>query len=108
LVPDWTTATGVCLQDADDLVIVVAEGESAEQRLWRSLPAVADLLRGRATVVVNRCRDPKRTTARLARRLGDYLPEAAVGWIGSGITQRSLAPIVQELTGQSAVPRDRR
>ncbi|HQR80263.1 MAG TPA: hypothetical protein PLT68_08595 [Actinomycetota bacterium] len=97
LVPDWTTATAVCLQAADDLVIVVGEGEPALRRLWRSLPAVADLLTGRATVVVNRCSDPRRTTARVAQRLGEFLPEAAVGWIGAQVTEAALAPIVAEL-----------
>jgi len=97
LVPDWTTATAVCLQAADDVVVVVGEGPVAQQRLWRTLPAVADVLRGRATVVVNRCTNPRRSTAVLAERLGEYLPEAAVGWIGERIDERSLAPIVAEL-----------
>lgn len=97
LVPDWTTATAVSLQAADHVVIVIGESDAAQQRLWRSLPAVADLIRGRATVVVNRCADPRRTTARLAQRLGDHLPEAAVGWVPSRITEQSLAPIVAEV-----------
>jgi hypothetical protein len=97
LVPDWTTATAVCLQAADDVVVVVGEGRVAQQRLWRTLPAVADVLRGRATVVVNRCADPRRSTSVLAQRLGEYLPEAAVGWIGDRIDDRALAPIVAEL-----------
>ncbi len=100
LVPDWTTATAVGLRAADHVVIVVGESEIAQQRLWRSLPAAADLMRGRATIVVNRCSDPRRTTTRLARRLGDFLPEAAVGWIGMQITQRALAPIVDELVDE--------
>ncbi|GEM_PF-2156015 len=100
LVPDWTTATAVGLRAADHVVIVVGESQVAQQRLWRSLPAAADLMRGRATVVVNRCTDPRRTTTGLARRLGDFLPEAAVGWIGMQITQRALAPIVDELVDE--------
>ncbi|MEZ5186698.1 MAG: hypothetical protein R2720_13210 [Candidatus Nanopelagicales bacterium] len=97
LVPDWTTAAAVCLQTADHIMIVTGESDLAQERLWRSLPAVAELIRGRAIVVVNRCTDHRRTTARLARRLGDYLPEAAVGWIESRINDASLAPIVAEV-----------
>lgn len=104
LVPDWTTATAVCLQAADEVVIVVGDSDRAMQRLWRSLPAVADLLTGRATVVVNRCSDPRRTTSRLAQRLGDYLPEAAVGWIGARVTEAALAPIVAELAAGASTP----
>ncbi len=102
LVPDWTTATAVCLRAADEVVVVIGESEVAQRRLWRSLPAVADILQGRATVVVNRCADPRRTTRRLARRLGDFLPEAAVGWIPGRIDEASLAPIVAELAREPA------
>jgi len=101
LVPDWTTASAVCLQAADEILIVVGEGELAQRRLWRHLPAVADLQRGHATVIVNRCTDPRRTTEKFARHLGDYLPEAAVGWIGGPVTDRALAPIVAELAGRA-------
>ena len=101
LVPDWTTATAVCLQAADDVVVVVGESEVSQRRLWRGLPAVADLVRGRTTVVVNRCRDPRRSTAAIAKRLGDYLPEAAVGWIGEPVTEQALAPIIAELAPQA-------
>jgi len=97
LVPDWTTATAVGLRAADHVVIVVGDSEPAQARLWRSLPAVAEVTRGRTTVVVNRCADPRRTTAHLAGRLGDYLPDAAVGWIGGQITEKALRPIVEEV-----------
>lgn len=100
LVPDWTTATAVTLHAADHLVVVIGESELAERRLWRALPAVAELVRGRTTVVVNRCRRPRAITARLAGRLGDYVPEAAVGWISDRITPRSMAPIVAEVARQ--------
>lgn len=100
LVPDWTTATAVCLQAADDVVLVVGESEVSHTRLWRSLPAVADLVRGRTTVVVNRCDDPRRATAAIAQKLGDYLPEAAVGWIGEPFSEQDLAPIVAELAAE--------
>jgi hypothetical protein len=100
LVPDWTTATAVGLRAADHVVIVVGDTDCAQQRLWRSLPAVADVLRGRATVVVNRCADPRRTTAKLASRLGDFLPEAALGWISGPITEASLRHIVAEVAAQ--------
>lgn len=98
LVPDWTTATAVGLRAADHVVIVVGESDSAQQRLWRSLPAVAEVMRGRATVVINRCTDPRRTTTRLAQRLGDFLPEAAVGWISGPVTEQALRPIVAEVS----------
>jgi Flp pilus assembly CpaE family ATPase len=98
LVPDWTTTAAVGLQAADQVLIVVGESELAHQRLWRALPAVVEVMRGRATVVVNRCGNPRRTTAQLAQRLGDFLPEAALGWISQDITDTSLAPIVAEVT----------
>lgn len=97
LVPDWTTATAVSLQAADHLVVVVGESELARRRLWRALPAVAELLHGRTTIVVNRCRRPRPTTSALAARLGDHLPDAAIGWISDRITPRSLAPIVADV-----------
>ncbi len=97
LVPDWTTATAVGLRAADHVVIVVGDSDTAQARLWRSLPAVAEVIRGRTTVVVNRCADPRRTTSRLAGRLGDHLPDAAVGWISGPITERALRPIVEEV-----------
>lgn len=100
LVPDWTSATTVCLQQAEHVVVVIGESETSLQRLWRSLPVLATVATGRTTVVVNRCRNPRVTTARLAERLGDYLPEAAVGWIRDGITDKSLAPIVAEVARQ--------
>lgn len=100
LVPDWTTATAVCLQAADDVVVVVGESDLAARRLWRALPAVADLVRGRTTVVVNRCREPHTSTAAIAQRLGDYLPEAAVGWLGEPVSEQALAPIVAELADE--------
>jgi Flp pilus assembly CpaE family ATPase len=100
LVPDWTTATAVCLQAADDVVVVVGESHVSQLRLWRALPAVADLVRGRTTVVVNRCRDARRSTAAIAQRLGDYLPEAAVGWVGEPLSGQALAPIVAELVAE--------
>lgn len=98
LVPDWTTATAFGLRAADHVVIVVGDTDSAQQRLWRSLPAVAEVMRGRATVVINRCTDPRRATTRLAQRLGDYLPQAAVGWISTTITEQALRPIVAEVS----------
>lgn len=100
LVPDWTTATAVTLQAADQVVIVIGESDLAQRRLWRALPAVAELARGRKTVVVNRCRHPRTAAKRLAQRLGDYVPEASVGWISDRITPRSLAPIVTEVARQ--------
>lgn len=99
IVPDWTTATAVGLREADHAVIVTGESDVALQRLWQALPAVAGCLSGRATVVINRCADPRRTTAELAERLGDFLPEAAVGWISTEVTDRSLTPIVEEVCG---------
>jgi len=104
LVPDWTTATAVTLQAADHVVIVIGESELAQRRLWRALPAVAELTRGPKTVVVNRCRHPRAAAKRLAGRLGDYVPEASVGWISERITPRSLAPIVADVARQ--VPAD--
>jgi hypothetical protein len=101
LVPDWTTATAVCLQAADDVVVVVGESALSQRRLWRALPAVADLARGRTTVVLNRCQEPGRSTAAIADRLVDYLPEAAVGWIGEPMSERALAPIVAELAAEA-------
>lgn len=100
LVPDWTTATAAAFGGADQMVIVVSESPVALQRLWRALPAVAQLSAGRATVVINQCRKPRETTALLAARLGDYLPDAAVGWVRDRITQKSLAPIVAEVARQ--------
>ena len=100
LVPDWTSATAVTLREADQVLIVIGESDVALARLWRALPAVAELMAGRATVVVNRCSNPRATTAKLAQRLGDYLPEAAVGWIGDRVTEKSLAPIVAEVARQ--------
>lgn len=97
LVPDWTTTTMIAVQEADHLVIVVGETDAALARLWRALPSVGEVLRGRATVVVNRCRNSRSVTAALAARLGDYLPEAAVGWVSDKITAKSLAPIVAEV-----------
>ncbi len=104
LVPEWTTATMVTLQLADQVVIVIGEAEQAQARLWRALPAVAEVMTGRATVVVNRCRNPRVTTAKLAQRLGDYLPEAAVGWVRDQVTAKSLEPIVAEVMRQQASP----
>ena len=106
LVPDWTTTTLIAVQEAAHLVIVVGEGDASLTRLWRALPAVAEVLRGRATVVVNRCRNPKQVTSRLAARLGDYLPEAAVGWVSDKISAKALAPIVAEISRE--VPTGRR
>lgn len=97
LVPDWTTTTTIAVQEAQHLVIVVGESDAALSRLWRALPAVAEVLTGRATVVVNRCRSPRAVTSRLAASLGDYLPEAAVGWVSDKITAKTLAPIVAEV-----------
>lgn len=98
LVPDWTTATAGTLREADQVVLVVGETDRALQRLWTALPAVAELTSGRSTIVVNRCSRPRETTAALAQRLGDYLPEAAVGWIRDRITAKALAPIVAEVS----------
>jgi hypothetical protein len=102
LVPDWTTTTTIAMQEAEHLVIVVGESDAALTRLWRALPAVAEILNGRATVVVNRCRNPRRVTSQLAARLGDYLPEAAVGWVSDRITAKTLAPIVAEVCREVA------
>lgn len=101
LVPDWTTATGVTVQAADHVVIVIGESDLARRRLWRALPSVVDLMTGGTTVVVNRCRNPRATTARLAGRLGDFVPEAAVGWISDRITPKALDPIVAEVARQA-------
>lgn len=98
LVPDWTSATMLCLQQADQVVIVTGDSDPSLARLWRALPTVAAATTGRTTVVVNRCRNPRVTTARLAERLGDHLPEAAVGWVKDQITAKSLAPIIAEIT----------
>jgi hypothetical protein len=106
LVPDWTTTTMIAVQEAAHLVIVVGESDAALTRLWRALPSVAEVLRGRATVVVNRCRNSRLVTSRLAARLGDYLPEAAVGWVSDKITAKTLAPIVAEVCRE--VPTGRR
>lgn len=99
IVPDWTTASAVGLREADQVVIVAGETALARQRLWQHLPAVARHISRPAIVVINRCTDPRRVTADLAARLGDFLPEAAVGWISGPVTERSLAPIVAEVCG---------
>ena len=38
--------------------------------------------------------------AAIAQKLGDYLPEAAVGWIGEPFSEQDLAPIVAELAAE--------
>lgn len=100
LVPDWTTATAVTLQAADHVVIVLGESDLAQRRLWRALPAVTELVRGRTTVVVNRCHRPRAVAKQLAHRLGEFVPEASVGWISDRITAKSMAPIVAEVARQ--------
>lgn len=98
LVPDWTSATAVTLGGADQVVIVVGESDVAQSRLWLAMPAVSEVLQGRATVVINRCSSPRKATAALAARMGDHLPEAAIGWISGEVTVKSLRPIVAEVT----------
>lgn len=99
IAPDWTTASAVGLREADEVVVVVGESPLARRRLWRGLPALVQSTSAAATVVVNRCSDPRATTAELAAHLGDHLPEAALGWISGPVTSRSLAPIIKELCG---------
>lgn len=98
LVPDWTTATAVGLGGADHVVIVVGEGRIALTRLWRALPAVAAAITCPATVVINRCTD-RRSSSAVAARLGEFLPDASVGWISGGITDAALQPIVEDIVG---------
>jgi hypothetical protein len=102
LVPDWTTAAAVGIGEADHVVIVVGESRQSQARLWRALPAAVDSMTGRATVVVNRCSDHRRTPAAVAARLGDFLPEASVGWISDRPTPRALAPFVDDIIGVAA------
>ena len=97
LVPDWTTATMIALGTAQHVVIVVGDTEVAQQRLWRSLPAVVETVTGTVTVVINKCADPRAATARVADRLGQFLPQAAVGFLGDPLRTDALGPIVSEV-----------
>jgi Flp pilus assembly CpaE family ATPase len=97
LVPDWTTATMIALASAAHVVIVVGDTPAAQQRLWRSLPGVVETVTGKVTVVINRCEDPRAATTRVAARLGQFLPEAAVGFLSSPLLPRALDPIVSEV-----------
>lgn len=99
LVPDWTTATAVGLSEADHVVIVTGDSPVALRRLWWSLPTVAGLVNCGATVVINRCRNPRRAGKEVVAGLADHLPDCALGWISGPVTAKSLAPIISEIVG---------